>query len=485
MPPTASSDARILVIDDEPDLRTLYALTLLREGYGVESAENVAAARQLLGSGSFDAVITDMRLPDGSGIDVLHTLAQQGRSERCVVITAYGSAGNAVEALKAGAFDYLTKPVDLKQFRSVVAAAIEQARPVRGAPRKTANGRPRNDGSDPPATSGGRALERLVGESVAIQTVKTRIARVAGSMAPVMVCGESGTGKELVARAVHACSHRNGGPFVAVNCGAIPENLLEAEFFGARKGAYTGSVQDRDGYFQAAHGGTLFLDEVGDLPLAMQAKLLRVIQERSVRPVGSTQEESTDVRIVSATHKDLGAEVQAGRFRQDLYYRLNVIDIDLPPLRERREDIPALCAALLQKIAAESGEPCQPVGHAVLQQLMQHPFSGNVRELENLLHRAVALGDANGLLPATVGDTVAPVATAPGAPNPAPGLPGDLQAFLDQQERSILLQALHESQFNRTLAATRLGLSLRQIRYRIMRLNIPVPHSDDGTDDPA
>lgn len=487
MAQSAPPDPRILVIDDEPDLRTLYELTLLREGYGVESAENVAAARQLLGSGSFDAVITDMRLPDGSGIDVLRTLAQQGRNERCVVITAYGSAENAVEALKAGAFDYLTKPVDLKQFRAVVAAAIEQARPPgRGAPRKPGNGRARNEGSEPSAApTGSSALERLVGESATMQTVKARIARVAGSMAPVMVCGESGTGKELVARAVHACSHRTGGPFVAVNCGAIPENLLETEFFGARKGAYTGSVQDRDGYFQAAHGGTLFLDEVGDLPLAMQAKLLRVIQERSVRPVGSTQEEAADVRIVSATHKDLAAEVRAGRFRQDLYYRLNVIDIDLPPLRERREDIPALCTALLQKIATESGRPCQPVGQKVMQQLMQHPFSGNVRELENLLHRAVALGDADGLPSAST--ETGPAAPPPAdAPLPAPqALPSDLQAFLDQQERTILLQALHESQFNRTLAAARLGLSLRQMRYRIARLGIPVPHGDDSSDDPA
>ena len=490
MPITALPGARILVVDDEPDLRTLYELTLLREGYGVEAAESVAAARRMLADGSFAAVITDMRLPDGSGLDVLQVLAQQGRAERCVMITAYGSPENAVEALKAGAFDYLTKPVDLKQFRTVVASAIEQGRPARGGARRSPPPRPRSEPQ--PTPSPDSALDKLVGASVAMRTVKSRIAKVAGSMAPVMVCGESGTGKELVARAIHACSHRRAGPFVAVNCSAIPENLLEAEFFGARKGAYTGSVQDREGYFQAAGGGTLFLDEVGDLPLAMQAKLLRAIQERQVRPVGSTQEEAADVRIVSATHKDLGAEVAAGRFRQDLYYRLNVIDIALPPLRERRDDIPALCEALLRKIAAESGQPCQPLADRVLQQLMRHQLPGNVRELENLLHRAVALGDDEGLLPDMA---AAPPDGAPAAPEPSAAVapvaagpvavPTDLQAHLDQLERSILLQALQDSHFNRTLAASRLGLSLRQMRYRIARLAIPVPHGDDAGDDGA
>ncbi|MES2424607.1 MAG: sigma-54 dependent transcriptional regulator [Pseudomonadota bacterium] len=494
-----SSGARILVIDDEPDLRTLYELTLLREGYGVEAAESVASARLLLANSSFDAVITDMRLPDGSGLDVLRALAQQGRSERCVMITAYGSPENAVEALKAGAFDYLTKPVDLKQFRSVVASAIEQGRAPRANTRRPVPGKPRGEApAENSAEAGHMALQRLVGGSEAMRVVKARIARVAGSMAPVMVCGESGTGKELVARAVHACSHRSAGPFVAVNCSAIPENLLEAEFFGARKGAYTGSVQDREGYFQAAGGGTLFLDEVGDLPLAMQAKLLRAIQERSVRPVGSTQEEPTDVRIVSATHKDLEAEVQNGRFRQDLYYRLNVIDIDLPPLRERREDIPALCTALLQKISAESGTVFRPLGPRMQEQLLRHGFTGNVRELENLLHRAMALGDDAGLqldLPAPIAvcaDTVELPANPTAAPAAQPllrmhvgSLPSDLQAYLDQQERAILLQALRDSQFNRTSAAARLGLSLRQMRYRIARLNIAMPQGDDtgnGTD---
>jgi two-component system response regulator PilR (NtrC family) len=291
-------------------------------------------------------------------------------------------------------------------------------------------------------------------------------------MAPILIQGESGTGKELVARAVHACSHRAAGPFVAVNCGAIPENLLEAEFFGARKGAYTGSAQDRQGYFQAAKGGTLFLDEIGDLPLAMQSKLLRAIQERTVRPLGSAQEDTVDVRIVSATHKDLGAEVQAGSFRQDLYYRLNVIEIGVPPLRERREDLPALCHALLSRICQESGFATPELTASLLEQLRLHPFNGNVRELENILHRAVALGEGGDLH----FDTPPPDCVA---------VPENLQDFLDHHERSILSKVLQETGFNRTAAATKLGLSLRQIRYRIARLNIMTPGGDDANDEPA
>ncbi|NML86008.1 sigma-54 dependent transcriptional regulator, partial [Polaromonas sp.] len=345
--PSTFQPARILVIDDEPDLRTLYELTLLREGYRVEAAGDLQQAREHLDAQRFDAVITDMRLPDGLGLELLRELALKQRTERCVVITAHGSADNAVEALKAGAFDYLTKPVDLKQFRSVVASAIQEARNVdfpivRGEPRASASGSGPAASTSPKPADASAVLEKLVGESALMRAVKSRIVKVAGNMAPVLIRGESGTGKELVARAVHGCSHRAASPFVAVNCGAIPENLLEAEFFGARKGAYTGSTQDRLGLFQAAKGGTLFLDEIGDLPLAMQSKLLRAIQERTVRPLGSPQEDTVDVRIVSATHKDLAAGVEAGTFRQDLYYRLNVIEIVVPPLRERLEDLPAL-----------------------------------------------------------------------------------------------------------------------------------------------
>ncbi|ABM38680.1 sigma-54-dependent transcriptional regulator [Polaromonas naphthalenivorans] len=459
--------ARILIIDDEPDLRTLYELTLLRQGYRVEAAGDLQQAREHLKAQRFDAVITDMRLPDGLGLELLRDLAAQHRSERCVVITAHGSAENAVEALKAGAFDYLTKPVDLKQFRSVVASAIQETTNLGVAlPKGEARMAMTSPGKPADAAT---MLQKLVGESPVMRAVKSRIVKVAGSMAPVLIRGESGTGKELVARAVHGCSHRAASPFVAVNCSAIPENLLEAEFFGARKGAYTGAAQDRQGYFQAAKGGTLFLDEIGDLPLAMQSKLLRAIQERTVRSLGSPQEETVDVRIVSATHKDLAAGVEAGTFRQDLYYRLNVIEVVVPPLRERLDDLPALCNALLARICNESGLDMPELSPAVIAQLRSLPLNGNVRELENILHRAVALGE----------DSLLQV-DAP--PEEVVVVPENLQNFLDQQERSILTKVLQETGFNRTAAATRLGLSLRQIRYRIARLGITTPGHDDAAE---
>jgi two-component system response regulator PilR (NtrC family) len=479
-PPRAG--AYILVVDDEPDLRTLYELTLLREGYRVETGGTLAQAQALLQEHRFDAVISDMRLPDGVGLTLLQDLRAQQRPERFVVMTAYGSAENAVEALKAGAFDYLTKPVDLKQFRAVVASAVQEPAPP--APRA-----PARPGAARPAASDRAAgaqpvLDRLVGESEAMRQVKQRILKVARGMAPVLVRGESGTGKELVAQALHACSHRASGPLVAVNCGAIPENLLEAEFFGARKGSYTGALADRPGYFQAARGGTLFLDEIGDLPLAMQSKLLRAIQERSVRPLGSTQEDTVDVRIVSATHRDLTADVKSGRFRQDLYYRLNVIEILVPPLRERRDDLPALCQALLARIAHESGMPVPPLSAALLAQLQQHPLAGNVRELENLLHRAVAMSEGDELDSGFDSSDSMPLEAGAPQATPAPGAtPSDLQGYLDQQERAILIRVLHETGFNRTATAARLGLSLRQIRYRIARLNIATPQDNEPHDD--
>ena len=485
------TDARILVVDDEPDLRTLYDLTLLREGYRVETAECVAQALQLLQDGRFHVVITDMRLPDGLGTEVLAFLKSRERPERSIVITAYGSAENAVTSLKAGAFDYLTKPVDLHQFRSVVSAAIREGQRFEGKPSiARVIPSPSADGGSEVATDA--RLQRLVGPSACMQQVRERLLKVARSMAPVMVCGESGTGKELVAQAIHQCSHRAQGPWVAVNCSAIPEHLLEAEFFGARKGAYTGSTQDRPGFFQTAQGGTLVLDEIGDLPLAMQSKLLRVIQERCVRAVGSQQEEPVDVRIVSATHKDLQAEVQAGRFRQDLFYRLNVIDIDIPPLRQRLEDLPALCTALLERIAKESGLPLKRLSADALLKLQQHPLSGNVRELENILHRAVALNEGEMLDLAELFVPKAPAAETPVIPAtppvPAPALepvapttaPQDLQAYLDNEERRILIQVLQSTGYNRTLAAQRLSISLRQIRYRIDRLRIDIPGNGDG-----
>jgi two-component system response regulator PilR (NtrC family) len=422
-------------------------------------------------------------LPDGSGIDLLKGVRAQQRRERCIVITAYGSAENAVESLKAGAFDYLTKPVDLKQFRGVVAAATQGAYSG-SADANSSAPMPLMESSGSKSSKGTQALARMAGDSLSMRTVRERIVKVARSMAPVMVRGESGTGKELVAVALHANSHRRDGPWVAVNCGAIPENLLEAEFFGAKKGAYTGATSDREGFFQAAHGGTLFLDEIGDLPLAMQAKLLRAIQERCIRPLGASQEEIVDVRLVSATHKDLGAEVAAGRFRQDLFYRLNVIDIDIPPLRERPEDLPALCDALLVRIARESNTPVRQVAASTIARLASMPLLGNVRELENILHRALALSDdqvleLSDIAPAGMSAAPVRIAVSPTPTEAAPlarqALPEDLQGYLDDKERQILVRALRETAFNRTLAAKLLGLTLRQIRYRIARLKIDAP----------
>ena len=494
---------RLLVVDDEPDLRTLYELTLLREGYHIETAGCVADAWQLLTEQAFSAVITDMRLPDGEGLDLIRRLDAAGRPEKSIVITAYGSAENAVSALKAGAYDYLTKPVDLKQFRSVVASALQSstaAPPASASPAPSAAQSPHADNASALVQPAG--LGRLAGHSPAMQQVRVLIDKVARNMAPVLLWGESGTGKELVARAIHDCSSRATAPFIAVNCGAIPEQLLEAEFFGFRKGAFTGASEDRPGFFQAAHGGTLFLDEIGDLPLSMQSKLLRAIQERAVRPVGATHEAPVDVRIVSASHKDLGQEVQAQRFRQDLFYRLNVIRIALPPLRERLEDLPTLCRRILERIAQESSlTPTPTLAEDAVDALMAHDFPGNVRELENMLHRAVALSNGATLCAEDLGliarppqaergrgptpeDASEPPAQAlapAGAPSlpelPAP-LPSDLVNHLDQVEREILVQALERHRLNRTAAGASLGLSLRQMRYRMARLGVQV--TDQG-----
>lgn len=487
--------ASILVVDDEPDLRTLYELTLLREGHEVVSAPDLAQAREWLAQRRFDVLITDMRLPDGLGLELLNELSEQQRTEKSIVITAYGSAENAVEALKRGAFDYLTKPVDLKQLRAAVTAAMTSQRHLPAARQpgpSSTSGQTTGTATAPPPPAGMRALARIVGESQVIRQIKGRIEKVATSMAPVLILGESGTGKELVARAVHECSHRCNGPFVAVNCGAIPEHLIEAEFFGARKGAYTGATQDREGFFQAARGGTLFLDEIGDLPLAMQAKLLRVIQERRVRPLGSVQEEAVDVRLVSATHRNLSAMVQAGEFRQDLFYRLNVIELRTPSLRERREDLPGLAKALLQRICEDSGQKAPTLSGTAMDWILSHPLEGNVRELENLLQRALALSNGLTLEPDDFGDSPpSGVTTERTANDTTPGLvtgpdtlpqdhiPTDLQRYLDEQERDVLLKALKECGFNRTAAAARLGLNLRQMRYRIQRLGIAMPTDDD------
>ncbi|MDT7837453.1 sigma-54-dependent transcriptional regulator [Aquabacterium sp. OR-4] len=519
----------LLVVDDEPDLRTLYELTLIREGYDVDSAGTVEEAWARLGERQYSAVITDMKLPDGNGLDLLRRIEAQGRPEKTLVITAYGSAENAVEALKAGAFDYLTKPVDLRQFRSVVASALGRSLPAPGASSGAAGAAgaapvpgagaaavavlaalPANAASAASAVAEHPALRRLSGQSVVMQQVRALIERVARGMAPVLVQGESGTGKELVARAIHEVSSRAAMPFVAVNCGAIPEQLLEAEFFGYRKGAFTGATEDRVGFFQAAQGGTLFLDEIGDLPLAMQSKLLRAIQERSVRPIGAVAEAPVNVRIVSATHKDLAAEVPEGRFRQDLYYRLNVIQIRMPPLRERVDDLALIGSALLARISADAGvSPPPRLTTEATQLLSRHSFPGNVRELENLLHRAVTLTGGDLIQPQDLGlplDDIGEAESAaagagPGAASgavptgPAPAetptaddatradalsLPSDLAAYLDQVERDILMRALEKYRFNRTAAGASLGLSLRQMRYRMARLGVQVAEQHGG-----
>ena len=515
---TNASHFSLLVVDDEPDLRTLYELTLLREGYDIETAGTVQDALLHLKDRTYSAVITDMRLPDGTGLDLLRWLEAFGRREKAIVITAYGSAENAVEALKAGAYDYLTKPVDLKQFRAVVASALGRAGaaatptmdpaslpsehggpPVPRVPRSVA-------GAPPPAAPISRALARMAGPSAAMEQVRSLVDKVARSMAPVLVSGESGTGKELVARAIHEVSVRAGQPFIAVNCSAIPEQLLEAEFFGYRKGAFTGAMEDREGFFQAANGGTLFLDEIGDLPLPMQSKLLRAVQERSVRPVGAVVETPVNVRLLSATHKDLATEVHAGQFRQDLYYRLNVIQIRVPPLRERLEDLGAISERVLENIARDAGvSPPPRLTRAALVHLARYTFPGNVRELENLLHRAVALSggeviDVHDLgLPESVftdsaaqeldlitentrGDVLQALRV-PAAMVPIePALPSDLAGHLDEVERDILVRALERHRFNRTAAGASLGLSLRQMRYRMARLGVNVGGDPSGAE---
>ena len=496
---------KLLVVDDEPDLRTLYELTLVREGYDVDSAGTVEEAWARLLAGHYSAVITDMRLPDGTGLGLLRRIESAGRSEKVIVITAYGSAENAVEALKAGAFDYLTKPVDLRQFRSVVASAMGRAaqplaaaRPAPGPGRRPAQAAPspaEPDAAGPPAAPASAdaglaadhpSMQRLVGQTAAMQQVRALIERVARGMAPVMIHGESGTGKELVARALHDVSTRRAQPFIAVNCGAIPEQLLEAEFFGYRKGAFTGAAEDRLGFFQAAQSGTLFLDEIGDLPLAMQSKLLRAIQERSVRQIGAMTEQPVNVRIVSATHKDLAVEVHEGRFRQDLFYRLNVIQLRVPPLRERLDDLALICASVLSRIALDAGVAPPPyLSDEALASLGQQAFPGNVRELENLLHRAVTMAESDrietddlGLDEAAAGDSAwqaleplaAGLADVPAVADVA--LPADLVAYLDGLERHVIVRALERHRFNRTAAGAALGLSLRQMRYRMARLGI-------------
>ncbi len=466
----------VLVVDDEADLRELLSLTLVRLGLDVDTAESVGAARALLEQRRYALCLTDMRLPDGTGLDLVREVALTS-GPPIAVITAYGSAENAVAALKAGAFDYLTKPVDLDQLRMLVRSAVN----VAGV----------GDSAAPEVP----ALARLTGEAPAMQQLRRMILRLANTMAPVTIHGESGSGKELAARAIHDASSRAPQAFVPVNCGAIPETLMEAEFFGYRKGAFTGADRDRDGFFQAAAGGTLFLDEVAELPLAMQVKLLRAIQERKVRKVGASTEDPVDVRIVSATHQDLSALVATGRFRQDLFYRLNVIEVRVPPLRERLEDVPQLSGAILQRIAERSGGPQARLSPAATLALRSYRFPGNVRELENILERAVALAGDDVLMaddlmlpgaevdlpleaepiPADEAGPVSatdPTVAAASEAVLVDGVPSSLPTYLDSLEREAIRRALERTRYNRTAAAQLLGITFRQLRYRMQRLAI-------------
>lgn len=451
---------KVLVVDDEADLRELLDLTLIRMGLDTALAGTVSEARRATLETRFDLVLTDMRLPDGTGIDVLRLVQSKQPGTPVAVITAFGSAENAVAALKAGAFDYVSKPVALDQLRTLVQSALKA----------------KDEGATIAEAAG---KSPLLGESPAMREVRALIARIARSMAPVAITGESGSGKELAARMIHSASSRANQPFVAVNCGAIPETLMEAEFFGHKKGAFTGAESDREGFFQAANGGTLMLDEVGELPLSMQVKLLRAIQERRVRKVGSATEEPVDVRIVSATHRDLAAFVAQGAFRQDLFYRLNVIELRVPPLRERNEDIPLLAEAILDRHRAAQGTPLTLTPDAIAA-LRSYPFPGNVRELENILERAVALSAgqqltaADLMLPAAKPVEV-PSASAAAALPAGDALPRSLPDYLDEVERGVICRALAQTGFNRTLAAELLGISFRQLRYRMQRLGIREP----------
>lgn len=461
---------RVLVVDDEPDLLLLMQLTLTKLGLEVVTADSRQSALEALDRQSYALCLTDMQLGDGTGLDVLAAINERGLDLPCAVITAFGNADNAVAALKAGAFDYLAKPVSLDQLRTLVKSAIN-------VPDKRSTGNLGSLGAAAGHAPGGApSSPTLVGESIAIEALRTLLAKLANTLTPVHICGESGTGKELAARILHASGPRANGPFVAVNCGAIPENLMESEFFGYRKGAFTGAESDRDGFFQAASNGTLFLDEVADLPLALQVKLLRAIQERKVRKVGHTVEDAIDVRIVSATHKNLGTLVQSGHFRQDLFYRLNVLQVMMPALREIATDIPVIAARTLARI---TGGASTELTSGALLALTRYPFPGNVRELENVLERAVALAERPSEIDAadlrlTVDDNPVSQAAASGLPAGAGTLAGrtPLQDFLDRSERETLELALAQTRGNRTQAAKLLGITFRSMRYRLERLGM-------------
>ena len=447
----------VLVVDDEDDIRELLELSLMRMGLACDSAGSVAEARERLAGGRYRLCLTDMRLPDGDGLELVEHIQNVQPGLPVAVITAFGSIETAIRALKLGAFDFVTKPVELKALRELVQHALRQA--------------------DEPVAEAAPGARALIGHSPAFEQLRTQAEKLARNQAPVFIHGESGTGKEVIARHIHSLGARAGGPFVPVNCGAISPELMESEFFGHRKGSFTGAATDKEGLFQAANGGTLFLDEIGELPLAMQVKLLRAIQERAVRPVGAHAEEPVDVRILSASHQDLARLVAEGRFRQDLFFRINVITLRVPPLRERREDIAELATHILARLSAREGGAVHRLSAEALQALQRYAFPGNVRELENLLERACALCEGDEISAADI--ELNPDHTASGwltdsgfgmaaQHDDAPGL-ADEDAAADDAERLRIIRALEQTRWNRSAAARNLGMTLRQLRYRLQK----------------
>ncbi|MGV6807399.1 MAG: sigma-54-dependent transcriptional regulator [bacterium] len=451
---------RVLVIDDEPDIRDLLGITLKKMGLDVDCAEDVQSARQKLESHPFHLCLSDMKLPDGDGLEIVAYIRDNLPDLPVAIITAHGTTDTAVEALKLGAFDFVSKPVNLTKLRQVVSSAID----LRDAATPTDD----------------NAVLGLLGHSQQMSALREQIGRVSRSQAPVFISGESGSGKELAARSIHYNGHRRNGAFIPVNCGAIPTELMESEFFGYTKGSFSGATGDKQGLFQAASGGTLFLDEVADLPLHMQVKLLRAIQEKAVRPIGSQSEVAVDVRVLSATHKDLMEEVRAKTFRQDLFYRINVIQIDVPPLRDRKEDIEVIAEHILTKLASELGRPVPKLENAALKKLQAYNFPGNVRELENMLERALTLSDG-----AVIRESDLSVPGYDAQPLPASGAAkrastsghdiagfDSIDHYLEEIEKEILEQTLEQVRWNKTAAAKELGISFRQIRYKLKKLGL-------------
>ncbi|MES9861376.1 MAG: sigma-54 dependent transcriptional regulator [Candidatus Thiodiazotropha sp. LLP2] len=441
-----------LIVDDEPDICELLEITLMRMGIDAHSVFNLAGAHKLLEEQSFDLCLSDMRLPDGNGIDLVRHINQTYPQLPVAMITAHGNMESAIEALKAGAFDFVSKPVDLEMLRKLVQQAIKLSKQE---PSKSQSSKASTT-SHPP----------MLGNSPAMARISKLIEKLSRSQAPVYVSGESGTGKELAARMIHHQGPRVDQPFIAVNCGAIPHELMESELFGHKKGSFTGATHDHDGLFATANGGTLFLDEIADLPLHMQVKLLRAIQEKMIRPVGGQQEISIDVRIISATHKDLAELVEAGEFRQDLFYRINVIELPLPPLRERVEDIPLLAQHFLTRLSRQSASNKPKLTNEATRKLKAYPFPGNIRELENILERSLTLLDSEKL---EADDLLLPSHTPENESSTSPQKLGDK---MEQVERESILEALEETRWNRTAAAKKLGMSLRSLRYRLEKLGI-------------